>query len=108
MQTAIQEMISIVEMDFENGVEISMKVFHKMLLKAKEKEKQQILSAWVDGGRMMSTAKNAEQYYNQNYYTRSIPVNLDFKDTICEGCGNYNMQCTCFEKSRDDHFNGLR
>jgi hypothetical protein len=39
MQTAIQEMISIVEMDFENGVEISMKVFHKMLLKAKEKEK---------------------------------------------------------------------
>lgn len=37
---------------------------------------------------------------------KSVP--LDFKDTFCEGCGNYNMQCTCYEKSKDDHFNGLK
>jgi len=35
-------------------------------------------------------------------------VSLDFKDTLCEGCGNYNLQCTCYEKSRDAHFNGFR
>ena len=30
------------------------------------------------------------------------------KEVKCEGCGNYNIQCTCYEKSKDDHFNGLR
>lgn len=40
--TAVQELIEIVEMDYNNGVEISMKVFHKMLTKALVKEKQQM------------------------------------------------------------------
>jgi hypothetical protein len=40
-QTAVQEMINIVQMDMNNGVEISMHVFMGMLEKAREKEKQQ-------------------------------------------------------------------
>jgi hypothetical protein len=36
MKTAIQELIDIVEIDYNNGVEISMQVFQKMLLKAKQ------------------------------------------------------------------------
>jgi hypothetical protein len=40
-KTAIEQLISVVEMDYENGVEISMRVFHKMLLKALEIEKKQ-------------------------------------------------------------------
>jgi hypothetical protein len=37
-QTAVQEMINIVQMDMNNGVEISMHVFMGMLEKAREKE----------------------------------------------------------------------
>jgi hypothetical protein len=37
-QSAVQEMINIVQMDMNNGVEISMDVFMGMLKKAKEKE----------------------------------------------------------------------
>jgi hypothetical protein len=122
MQTAIQEMVSIVEMEFENGVEISMRVFHGMLLKALFKERQQMIdfhievmkqglieegdAKWEEGYRPKIT-KEAEKYFAKAF-KKAIPVNLDFKDTLCEGCGNYNMQCTCYEKSRDDHFNGLR
>lgn len=121
MKTAIQEMVDIVEMDYNNGVEISMKVFHGMLLKALFKEKQQVLDAYNQGYRDGENAEestkalvdvsqwaDAENYYKNAFQKRSIPVNLDFKDTLCEGCGNYNMQCTCYEKSKDDHFNGLR
>ena len=51
-QTAVQEMINIVQMDMNNGVEISMDVFMGMLKQAKEMEKQQRnhyveLSKWI-------------------------------------------------------------
>lgn len=47
-KTAIQELLEIVEMDFNNGVEISMKVFHGMLKQALEKEREQIELAYVE------------------------------------------------------------
>ena len=49
MKTAVQEMIDIVEMDFGNGVEISMRVFHRMLLEALLKERKQIEYAFDAG-----------------------------------------------------------
>jgi len=41
MKTAVEEVMDIIEMEHNNGVEISQKVLWKMLLEAKEKEKQQ-------------------------------------------------------------------
>jgi hypothetical protein len=68
-QTAVQEMINIVQMDMNNGVEISMSVFMGMLKKAKEMEKQQIIDAWNDGlfGSLRKGEDNAEQYYNETF-----------------------------------------
>jgi hypothetical protein len=45
MKTAVQEIMDIIEMEHNNGVEISQKVLWKMLSEAKEKEKQQIIDA---------------------------------------------------------------
>ena len=46
-KTAVQELLDIVEMDGNNEVEISMKVFHGMLKKALEKERKQIEDAYM-------------------------------------------------------------
>lgn len=46
-KTAVQELLNIVEMDFNNGVEISMKMFYKMLKKSIVKERKQIESAYM-------------------------------------------------------------
>ena len=71
MKTAIQELIDIVEMDYNNGVEISMWVFHGMLLKALFKEKQQILDAFDDGQANWEVGvrdfDNGEEYYTKNF-----------------------------------------
>lgn len=48
-KTAIQELIEIVEMNFNNGVETSMTVFHGMLKQALEKEREQIELAYMEG-----------------------------------------------------------
>ena len=64
-QTAIQEIINIVQMDMNNGVEISMDVFMGMLKKAKEMEKQQIKDAYQTSHISMMTA---EQYYNETFH----------------------------------------
>ncbi len=48
MQTPIQEMLSVVEMDFNNGIEISMKVFSSMLKKALQKEKEQLITFHIE------------------------------------------------------------
>lgn len=45
MKTAIQQVMDEIEMYHNNGVEISKRVLLKMLLKAKEKERQQIIEA---------------------------------------------------------------
>lgn len=71
--TAMQELIEIVEMDANNHVGISMRVFHKMLLDGLEKEKQQIIDAYTDGcnaglsfdgKKLIVTSKD---YYNQTF-----------------------------------------
>ena len=71
-QTVIQELIGIVEMDYENGVEISMKVFHKMLTKALKLEKKQIIDTHFNGQLIgmiydESSASKSEDYYNQTF-----------------------------------------
>ena len=77
MKTVIQELIDVVEMDYDNGVQISMPVFYKMLVKAKEKEMHQIFDAFVAGDER-GTGEipfNAEQYYTQTFSNKddSIP-----------------------------------
>lgn len=87
MKTVIQEMADIVEMDFNNGVEISMKVFHGMLLKAILKERKQMIdfhievmkvgliiegdTKWVEGYRP-KIANQAEKYYNKTFDSTTL------------------------------------
>lgn len=67
--------IEIVEMDFENGVEISMRVFHKMLKeiktqceKEKEKERKKAFEFWQGGIKCTEEGgKSFDQYYNETY-----------------------------------------
>ena len=68
-KTAIQELIDIVEMDYKNGVEISMKVFHIMLTDAKEKEKQQIIDSNNAGyqAHRRDIDQSAHDYYNETF-----------------------------------------
>lgn len=68
-KTAITELMEIVEMDANNGVEISMRVFYKMLQDALPKERQQIEEAFVAGDERGTNniPFNAEQYFNQTY-----------------------------------------
>ena len=35
-----------------------------------------------------------------------IDLEHTMKAITCEGCGNYNIQCTCYEKSKDDFYSG--
>lgn len=62
-KTALQEIMDVFEMDYSNGVEISMKVLYKMLSKGLKKEKQQIIEA-VDFALLDETGL---EYYNKNY-----------------------------------------
>ena len=66
MKTPIQEVMDIIEMEHNNGVEISQKVLWKMLLDAKEKEKQQIIEA-VNSQRQLGWDEKGEQFYNETY-----------------------------------------
>ena len=70
-QTAVQQLIGIVEMDYNNGVEISMKVFLKMLNDSKKMEKQQIIDAvnWDSKSISENGIRKGEQYYNETYNT---------------------------------------
>ena len=69
MKTAVQEVIQIVEMDLSNGVEISMRVFLKMLKYAHKKEIEQIKRSFVAGDERGTKGIpfNAEQYFTQFY-----------------------------------------
>jgi len=70
MKSAVTEVMDIIEMEHNNGVEISQKVLWKMLLEAKEKEKRHIIKAFDNGvieGAWGSKFKNAEQYYKETY-----------------------------------------
>ena len=70
-QTAVQQLINIVEMDYNNHVEISMKVFLKMLYNSKEMEREQIKDAYRLG-KLEATfpaekLTTSEQYYNETF-----------------------------------------
>ena len=69
MKTAIQEVLDEIEIEHNNGVEISQKQLFKMLLKAKEKEKQQIIDANNAGWRAnrKKIDQNANDYYNETF-----------------------------------------
>lgn len=65
MKTPITEVMDIIEMEHNNGVEISQKVLWEMLLEAKEKEKKQIIEAFSQGQKTVIT--EPEQYYNETF-----------------------------------------
>jgi len=81
-KTAIQEIMDIVAMDYDSGVEISMKVFYGMLKNALEKEKVQIKLAFNQGYRNgfndanyvtendkdIAEYEDANKYYKENYH----------------------------------------
>lgn len=69
MKTAIQELMDIVEMDYMNGVEISMKVFNNMLKEALVKEKAQIVEAYQKGTDVgiNDGGEDAENYYTETF-----------------------------------------
>ena len=69
MKTAITEMMEIVEMDFENGITISMKSFHSMLKRAKKKEKQQIIDCYNDAYQdpPIYSEDVGKKYYDETY-----------------------------------------
>jgi len=64
MKTAITCVMDLIEIEHNNNVEISKRVLWKMLLEAKEKEKQQIINAYREG--VLGT-KIAEQYYSEKF-----------------------------------------
>jgi len=75
-QTAVQEMINIVQMDMNNGVEISMSVFMGMLKKAKDIEEQHNIDT--------SNVNRVEviQYINGRVYVNNNAkdVEIQFQD----------------------------
>jgi hypothetical protein len=42
-------------------------IWHSILEKAKEMEKEQIINSWWDGCQNWDSEKEAEQYYNETY-----------------------------------------
>ena len=42
-------------------------IWHSILIKAKEMEKEQIIDSWWDGCQNWDSEKEAEQYYNETY-----------------------------------------
>jgi hypothetical protein len=42
-------------------------IWHSILEKAKEMEKEQIIDSWWDGCQNWDSEKEAEQYYNETY-----------------------------------------
>ena len=75
MKTAIQGVMDIIEMEHNNGVEISQRVLWKMLLEAKGTEKKQIIDAYSEGmGHYGDANSNAE---GLKYYTSTFETNKE-------------------------------
>lgn len=70
-ETAMQEIMNIVEMDYANGIEISMKVFYKMLSKGLRKEREQLIDAFDNGQANWDAKcqdyKNGTEYFNNTF-----------------------------------------
>lgn len=69
MKTAIQVILDEIEMEHNNGVEISQKQLWKTLFKAKSTEKQQIIDAYHDGGEkgFNKFGEDADKYYETTF-----------------------------------------
>lgn len=71
VETAMQEIMNIVEMDYANGVEISMKVLYKMLSKGLRKEREQLIDAFDNGQANWDVKcqdyKNGTEYFNNTF-----------------------------------------
>jgi len=65
--TAIKEALEIIRLAREGEIDNDLRSIRYRIEQLLELEKQQIIDAWVDGGKMISSAKNAEQYFNQNH-----------------------------------------
>jgi hypothetical protein len=67
----MKEIMNIVEMDYVNGVEISMKVFYKMLSNGLKKERQQLVDAFDNGQANWDAKcqdyKNGNEYFNKTF-----------------------------------------
>lgn len=74
MKTAIQKVMDIIEMEHHNGVEISQRVLWKMLLEAKQEEKQQIIEAYWEGMEHGFNKFGADTEY---YYTSTFTTNKE-------------------------------
>ena len=68
-KTAVKEMLDIVQMDFNNSVEISTGVILGMLKKALKKEKQQIIEAYACGVLNECSGTNVTSY---KYYEKTF------------------------------------
>ncbi len=70
--------MDIVQMDYNNGVQMSMSVFYGILKKiliqveqAKEMEKEQIIDAWNNGFReFYDGSSTPEEYYNKTFKSK--------------------------------------
>ena len=67
--TAITELMEVVEIDFNNGVNISMGFFYGMLKKALAKEREQIEQAFEEG---YLTGYSGESNDGKDYYTETF------------------------------------
>ena len=74
-KTVVQQVIDIVQMDFNNHVEISMSVFLGMLKTAKETEKQQIMKAYSEGV-YCNTIGNDNFDDESDYYNKTFSKNV--------------------------------
>lgn len=67
MKTAIQVILDEIEMEHNNGVEISQKQLWKMLFKAKSTEKQQIIDAYNSSSWEIDKDIEGHHYYDEKF-----------------------------------------
>lgn len=51
--------------------------------------------------------KDMEVKVTPNTPTEPLPAEGSAK-SVCGGCGNYNIQCSCYQNSKDDFLNQLK
>lgn len=64
-ETTIQKLINYAIEKYGSSSNIANDIICKAM-ELKKDEKQQIIKAWLEGGAMLG-AKNAQEYYNNNY-----------------------------------------
>ena len=66
MKTAMQELIEFIELNIDDNDFIKHQVLEEAD-KALEKEKEQIVNAYMDGNHIKDEFYNPKEYYNQTY-----------------------------------------